>query len=300
MNIIRARTIPAFGQYARFQRSDRTPHVPEVVQHPDDRRLLEQRGGLDSGCPSERRQWYGPIIIDPPAAPTVHPGKAFADNASNTLADVAMYYWNRDLRPELENKVRAPTTGDPAFWQHMVNFTVGLGVDGTLLLSRRPGGSPVRSQALAGFRSGRRANRHRRPLARGHQQSRRPLPQRDRSRHLLPGTFRGARRHRQPQRQRSRRCRGQPRPAGGQSQVPALLRHRSVDRRHQGHRTRWRGQQLGHHVERRHEVSGRHCTQHPGQATARRSSPRAVAFRLELPCRPTCGRRWVAAPTRRW
>jgi type IV pilus assembly protein PilY1 len=55
----------------------------------------------------------------------------FADSWSNTLADTAMHYWKRDLRSDLENKV--PTnTEDPAFWQHMVTFTVGLGVKGSL------------------------------------------------------------------------------------------------------------------------------------------------------------------------
>lgn len=55
----------------------------------------------------------------------------FEDNRSNTLADVAMRYWSRDLRPDLENEV--PTSGlNPAFWQHMVTFGVGLGVTGTI------------------------------------------------------------------------------------------------------------------------------------------------------------------------
>lgn len=50
---------------------------------------------------------------------------------NNTLADVAMYYWNSDLRSDLTNAV--PTNpADEAFWQHLVNFTVGLGVFGTL------------------------------------------------------------------------------------------------------------------------------------------------------------------------
>ena len=50
---------------------------------------------------------------------------------NSTLADVAMYYWNRDLRPGIGNRV--PTNPvDEAFWQHLVNFTVGLGVMGTL------------------------------------------------------------------------------------------------------------------------------------------------------------------------
>jgi len=44
----------------------------------------------------------------------------------DTLADVAMKYWVNDLRPNTKNEV--PTsTEDPAFWQHMATFTLGLG-----------------------------------------------------------------------------------------------------------------------------------------------------------------------------
>lgn len=53
------------------------------------------------------------------------------DGIKNTLADVAYKYWKTDLRRDLANKV--PTsTADPANWQHLVNFTVGLGVNGSL------------------------------------------------------------------------------------------------------------------------------------------------------------------------
>ncbi|MBL0457603.1 pilus assembly protein [Aeromonas enteropelogenes] len=53
------------------------------------------------------------------------------DGIKNTLADVAYKYWKTDLRSDLANKV--PTsTADPANWQHLVNFTVGLGVNGSL------------------------------------------------------------------------------------------------------------------------------------------------------------------------
>lgn len=74
----------------------------------------------------------GPSITGPGGASYQYtPEHPYSDSHSNTLADVAMYYWNRDLRPGLANKV--PTnTSDPAFWQHLVNFTVGLGVNGTL------------------------------------------------------------------------------------------------------------------------------------------------------------------------
>jgi len=53
-----------------------------------------------------------------------------------SLADVAFYYYNNDLRPNMENIV--PSAGgnkdvnDVANHQHMTTFTLGLGVDGTL------------------------------------------------------------------------------------------------------------------------------------------------------------------------
>ena len=61
----------------------------------------------------------------------------------NTLADVAMYYWKRDLRPYvsaadpgLENNVphseRDRPDTDPAFWQHMATFGVSIGLKGNL------------------------------------------------------------------------------------------------------------------------------------------------------------------------
>ena len=51
--------------------------------------------------------------------------------ASNTLADVALYYYKTDLRPLLADTV--PTTNkDKAGHQHMVTFTIGLGLDGAL------------------------------------------------------------------------------------------------------------------------------------------------------------------------
>lgn len=52
------------------------------------------------------------------------------DGATDTLADVAMYYYQTDLR-NLENKV--PTTSkDKNTAQHMNTFTLGLGLDGEL------------------------------------------------------------------------------------------------------------------------------------------------------------------------
>lgn len=59
------------------------------------------------------------------------PADPFQDGRANTLADVSMYYWKRDLRPDLLNRV--PTSDrNPAFWQHMVTYVVGLGVTGSI------------------------------------------------------------------------------------------------------------------------------------------------------------------------
>jgi type IV pilus assembly protein PilY1 len=62
---------------------------------------------------------------------TYSPAKPYRDSYANTLADVAMYYWNRDLHPGLVNGVKA-SANNPAFWQHMVNYTISFGVLGTL------------------------------------------------------------------------------------------------------------------------------------------------------------------------
>lgn len=58
-------------------------------------------------------------------------GGSHADTASNTLADVAMHYYERDLKPGLENKVR---TDDPNVTarQHLETYTVAFGIKGTL------------------------------------------------------------------------------------------------------------------------------------------------------------------------
>lgn len=59
------------------------------------------------------------------------PKAPFSDSHSSTLADVAMHYWKRDLHPTLANRV-STSPADPAFWQHMVTFGVGLGVSGSV------------------------------------------------------------------------------------------------------------------------------------------------------------------------
>ncbi|WLD58860.1 PilC/PilY family type IV pilus protein [Salinispirillum sp. LH 10-3-1] len=62
---------------------------------------------------------------------TADENRPFFADRGDTLADVAMKYWKNDLRPLLPNRV--PTTDrNPAFWQHMVTYGVGLGVTGSI------------------------------------------------------------------------------------------------------------------------------------------------------------------------
>ncbi len=92
----------------------------------------------------------------------------YRDNNTNFLGDIAFYFWATDLR-SLTNNVphfidKSTTTvdldgdgdvdnydifwnplNDPAEWQHMVNFTVGLGIDGVL-----PYNSTTYNQLLQG------------------------------------------------------------------------------------------------------------------------------------------------------
>jgi len=56
--------------------------------------------------------------------------------SSDSLADVAQYYYNTDLRPSMTDNVPSNGTGpqdDKAPWQHMTTFTMGLGIPGTLV-----------------------------------------------------------------------------------------------------------------------------------------------------------------------
>lgn len=68
-------------------------------------------------------------------------GNPFQDDSSNTLADVAWYYWSRDLLGGLENRV-PPTTRNPATWQHMATYTISMGIEPTGVKS---GGSTLTS-----------------------------------------------------------------------------------------------------------------------------------------------------------
>ncbi len=84
---------------------------------------------------------------------STHP---YADSTSNTLADLAMHYWATDLRPGKDgnaNRLKPfmpfdhdgdekaaywDPRNNPATWQHMVNFTMGLGLTQAMTDSKLP------------------------------------------------------------------------------------------------------------------------------------------------------------------
>lgn len=59
-----------------------------------------------------------------------------------SLADVATYYWETDLNTSLNNEV-ATSKQDPAAWQHMTTFTMGLGFTPTGISGTDASGKPV-------------------------------------------------------------------------------------------------------------------------------------------------------------
>ncbi|MCW5648809.1 MAG: hypothetical protein KIS62_03595 [Ramlibacter sp.] len=89
-------------------------------------------GGLSSAGNQDNTD--GSTITGPGRSYKYSRTRPYRDDSSDTLADYAMKYWKADLRSGndgLDNKV-VPSAENPAFWQHMVNFMVGLGVRGTL------------------------------------------------------------------------------------------------------------------------------------------------------------------------
>lgn len=58
-------------------------------------------------------------------------GAPYADNHSNTLADVAMYYYERDLSGTLANQVPTRST-DAATHQHLNTYAIAFGLTGSL------------------------------------------------------------------------------------------------------------------------------------------------------------------------
>ncbi len=58
-------------------------------------------------------------------------GAPYADGFSDTLADVAAYYYDHDLRPDVEDTVFASGCGDVSH-QHLTTLALSFGLDGTI------------------------------------------------------------------------------------------------------------------------------------------------------------------------
>lgn len=86
----------------------------------------------------------GAVRNDPVAGVPLVAGQDFpapffdGTGTADSLADVAMHYWVRDMTGSSAGKVQA-TPADPATWQHMVTYTIGLGAAGTLSAPPAPG-----------------------------------------------------------------------------------------------------------------------------------------------------------------
>jgi len=132
------------GKY--FERSDddgpwsHAPGTGDATEHLECRKsyhILMTDGGWNSAPATGAANTNvdntpGPTITGPGVASYKYvPAAPWKDDHPSMLADVAMHYWNRDLRPDLDNRV-TPDPANPAFWQNLVQFTIGLGVNGDL------------------------------------------------------------------------------------------------------------------------------------------------------------------------
>ena len=103
-----------------------------------------------------------------PDGTSYSPTNPYSDSNSNSLADIAFAFWSTDLRPDLTNNIiptyldRSGTASDqyknpkndPASWQHMVNYTVGLGLSTFLNNSGLTWGGDTFSGSYSALASG--------------------------------------------------------------------------------------------------------------------------------------------------
>ncbi|MBX2808619.1 MAG: hypothetical protein KTR20_08300 [Cellvibrionaceae bacterium] len=112
--------------------------------------------------------WNGPVPLnigntdeDDDTDDSVFDGGTFADDYVDTLADVAMHYYERDLARDLEDDVYAvdphhANTIDPQqdpvvnTHQHMVTYSVAFGVNGTLAANPDEAGFTAWPEPVAG------------------------------------------------------------------------------------------------------------------------------------------------------
>jgi type IV pilus assembly protein PilY1 len=78
-------------------------------------------------------------------------GGNYADSWSDTLADVAMDNYERDLRTDLANNVPTTPGIDEADHQHLVTYTIAFGIEGGLDLSIDPTATSVPGPAFSGW-----------------------------------------------------------------------------------------------------------------------------------------------------
>jgi type IV pilus assembly protein PilY1 len=136
--------------------ADATPHLAcrrnsaflttdgEWTNVPAGQPLLGTTGPLAGpGAPDEADNVSGPALVghgnNAGANFTYNPAlwQQFTGGTSQsgTLTDVAVYYWNRDLRPDLLNVLRPITDSvrpNPAFWQSMNTYIVGYGLSASM------------------------------------------------------------------------------------------------------------------------------------------------------------------------
>ncbi|MFT3813230.1 MAG: PilC/PilY family type IV pilus protein [Acidovorax sp.] len=124
--------------------------VTTQLQTSTDGSTWTNSGSPTNTCPAGSSTVYGSQTAASLAGQSIYSATTSTTNvsggSSNTLADVAEYYYKTDLRPATgvctstssgtsQNVCSdiVPTSGrDTATWQHMTTFTVGLGVSGTL------------------------------------------------------------------------------------------------------------------------------------------------------------------------
>lgn len=92
-----------------------------------------QPGGIGDADDSDGELISAPDLPDgsPGRTYKYEPVAPYAAGNSVTLADVAMAYWKKDLRTDMDNIVPV-SVANPAFWQHMVTFGISIGLAGTV------------------------------------------------------------------------------------------------------------------------------------------------------------------------
>ncbi|MCX7544581.1 pilus assembly protein [Marinicella gelatinilytica] len=134
--------------------------------------FFNDNSGTASSLPGDSESKYG--NYDGANEQTIYP----YNGDSNNLADVAFHYWATDLVPDLDNNVKrykksftdasgtnitVPNGGDewdvpafvwnpknnPAYWQHLVTYNVGMGLETPKVLAQMAGGAACVTNSLS-------------------------------------------------------------------------------------------------------------------------------------------------------